>query len=388
MIKKKLLYASPFLPMKSGISDYSEKLVNVLKEKFDITLYIDDYKIANNLNDEFKVLKYGVSKVDYDSYDYIVYNIGNNEKYHKYIYKECLEHPGFVILHDFVIFYLFYGMYDDDDIIFYEKLFREGSNKDFFQVKCMIKEGYFDINKIANMPLNGEILRSNNKIIVHSLYSYNKVLETGFVKKENLFRVNHLAVGENFDNKNISKENLFKKFNIPKDAFLIASFGNIVPTKLNKYVCEAVQSISNKTNKNICYVLVGDGDCVNSYIDGNLIIKTGYTQLEDFEAFIEYADIIVNLRYPSMGETSGAMIRILERGKTCIINADAWFAELPKDAVYQVKRDNLEKELEEALLKLINDDTLKEKIGKNAKNYIEKEYNDSKILNDFCKILS
>ena len=134
--------------------------------------------------------------------------------------------------------------------------------------------------------------------------------------------------------------------------------------------------------------MVGEGDVVDSYIDDKLIIKTGYVTLDDFEAFIEYSDVIVNLRYPTLGETSGAMIRILERGKTCIINADGWFAELPSDSVYQVKRDELEKDLEEAILKLINDDELRENIGKNAKAYIEKEYNDSKILDDFCKILS
>lgn len=386
MVKKRLLYASPFPPMKSGISDYSEKLINVLKEKFDITLYIDNYKIANNLNNEFKVLKYGVSKVDYDSYDCIIYNIGNNEKYHKYIYKECLKHPGFVILHDFVIFYLFYGMYDDD-IIFYEKLFREGSNKDFFQVKCMIKEGYFDINKIANIPLNGEILRSQNKIIVHSTYAYNKILETGFKNKEDIYKVNLISLDEDLIRIQNKKE-LFNKYNIPLDAIIIASFGNIVPTKLNKATCKVIKKISENSNKKLCYLLVGEGKEVDDILEDNLIIKTGYTSINEFKAFMHYSDLIINLRYPSMGETSASMVQIMKNGKCCIINADGWFAEIPNNAAYQVKRENLEKNLEEAILKLINDDALRENIEKNAKAYIEKEYNDSKILKDFERILS
>ena len=47
MKKPSLLYASPFAPMKSGISDYSEILVYALKNEFEITLLIDDYKLEN-----------------------------------------------------------------------------------------------------------------------------------------------------------------------------------------------------------------------------------------------------------------------------------------------------------------------------------------------------
>ena len=138
----------------------------------------------------------------------------------------------------------------DDDIIFYEKLFREGSNKDFFQVKCMIKEGYFDINKIANIPLNGEILRSQNKIIVHSTYAYNKILETGFKNKEDIYKVNLISLDEDLIRIQNKKE-LFNKYNIPLDAIIIASFGNIIPTKLNKATCKVIKKISENSNKKL-----------------------------------------------------------------------------------------------------------------------------------------
>ena len=47
MLKERLLYVSPFPPMKSGISDYSEILVYALKQYYDIDLLIDDYILSN-----------------------------------------------------------------------------------------------------------------------------------------------------------------------------------------------------------------------------------------------------------------------------------------------------------------------------------------------------
>ena len=73
MDKPNLLYVSPFWPMKSGISEYSESLVFGLKEYFDITLLVDNYKVENKkLQKEFKILNYD-NTMDYSDYKYILY---------------------------------------------------------------------------------------------------------------------------------------------------------------------------------------------------------------------------------------------------------------------------------------------------------------------------
>lgn len=83
--KPSLLYASPFPPKKSGISDYSVVLVKALSKIFDITLYIDDYIITEESIKDFPVLVHGKDNVSFNKFDYLIYNIGNNPAYHKYI---------------------------------------------------------------------------------------------------------------------------------------------------------------------------------------------------------------------------------------------------------------------------------------------------------------
>ena len=44
-------------------------------------------------------------------------------------------------------------------------------------------------------------------------------------------------------------------------------------------------------------------------------------------------DVLVNLRYPTMGETSGSVIRALGLAKPLLVSDVGWFSELPDDAV-------------------------------------------------------
>ena len=53
-------------------------------------------------------------------------------------------------------------------------------------------------------------------------------------------------------------------------------------------------------------------------------------------------DVLVNLRYPTMGETSGSVIRALSLGKPLLVSDVGWFAELPDDVVLKVPVDELE----------------------------------------------
>ena len=47
-------------------------------------------------------------------------------------------------------------------------------------------------------------------------------------------------------------------------------------------------------------------------------------------------DAAVNLRWPTAGEASGAVMRLLAYGKPTIVSRAGWFAELPQDVVMAV----------------------------------------------------
>ena len=392
MKKPSLLYASPFAPMKSGISDYSEALVKALQDEYDITLLTGDYNIASeSLKNNCSILRYERDEIDFDAYDYKIYNIGNNPEYHDYIYEVCMKYPGMIILHDMVLYYLFVGYYQKRGML-YSKTYKEEGVQIFRQLKNAIKENGPNLLEqkflAEKFILNSEILRSANKIMVHSYYSYNKILQTGLVKEKDIAKINHIALLSEKDAL-VPKDELFKKYNIPMNTYIISSMGYISETKLNHAVCEAVRKMRQETEKlPVCYVMVGEGDYADKYVDGKTIIKTGYTELDEFNSFIEYSDVILNLRNPSMGETSGAMLRILQKGKVCVINDGGWFSEIPDDCVLKVSLNNLVNDLAEMLQSVLFDSKRAQLISKRARKYIQDEHSGEKIVKQITEFIS
>lgn len=386
MNKPKMLYASPFIPLRSGISDYSKILIYALKEKFDITLYTDNYNIEDRkIIQDFEILKYGVNEINFDCYQYHVYNIGNNPYFHEYIYESCLKYPGLVILHDLILYYLFVGYYQNRNQL-YSKTYETAGMESFLKIKAIVKENSANLleqKHIAiELPLNQELLKSQNKIMVHSKYTYDKVCEyTNKVKQINMIQ----QVEDNFQL--IDRNILFTKYNIPEDAIIISSFGIIGETKLNHIACQVILQIEKIINQQICYVMVGDGYYINNYVDSYRIFKTGYVEMDEFNSFIMHSDIILNLRYPSMGETSAALIKILQMGKVCIINDDGWFSEIPDECAIKVSTQNIKSELKDKILEYISNNNKRNEIGNNAKEYIKTQYNSKKIVNEITSFL-
>lgn len=391
MNKPTMLYASPFNPVQSGISDYSETLVQALQEQFEITLLIKDYGMTNQyLTDTCRILKYGREEIPFEEFDTIVYNIGNQPYYHDYIYRCCLEHPGLVILHDFSLYYLFIGVHSQDGDVLRE-IYRLTGIAGLHTVKSAIQNINWDLlecKRLAGeLPLNQELLQSGNKFMVHSDYTYQKVIKSGCVTPEQVRKINHIALIDDAT-EYMERDVLFDKYGVPKDALILTSLGFIGNTKLNHVVCKVVEKLSKELQQKICYVMVGEGNytaagerkSVEDYVDGKTIIKTGYTEIVEFNSFIKYSNIIINLRHPSMGETSGALIRILGLGKVCIISDEAWFSEIPGDCAIKIGMCNIEKELEKQICKLIKDPSLCEQYEKAAKAYIASEYDAQKIV--------
>jgi glycosyltransferase involved in cell wall biosynthesis len=388
--KKSLLYASPFQPMASGISDYSEVLIYGLKRYFDITLLIDDYRLTNKrLYKDFDVKIYKNNPRVLNSFDFRIYNMGNNPQFHSYIYEAALVCPGLIILHDVVLYYLIIGFYQNKGIL-YSKIYEMVGALGLHLIKNPSKCGENLLERKAlapYLPLNSELLESGSKIMVHSDYAYQKI--SGVVKGPNRIKkinmIDHVASIRN-ENSLIEKGVLFHKYGIPENALILASFGYIDKTKLNHLICQIVTSLNDKFDNKLVYLMVGEGNYVDAHL-GAHVRKTGYVDLAEFNSFIKHSDIVINLRHPTMGETSAAVIRALGLGKPCIVSDDAWFSELPDDVVIKVVNLNIEKALYEQIIHLFREPNLIEAISRRAKEYIQREHGLTRISSEIFEFM-
>ena len=105
-----------------------------------------------------------------------------------------------------------------------------------------------------------------------------------------------------------------KALGLPQDAFILCSFGRLDPLKLNHRLIEAFLA-SSLVRDAKCYLIfvgenhVGDyGEKLLEIIRANRLFNririTGWTDLHHFRQYLAAADLAIQLRTSSRGETS------------------------------------------------------------------------------------
>lgn len=365
---KKLLYISPFWPVKSGISEYSESLIWGLKNFYDVTILVNGYKLENKkIAKEFRVVNY-VQGLNLDQYEVLLYNFGNNPDAHEYMYELVERYPGYIIMHDVSLFYLSVDYYAKQDKL-YQKIYEMEGPKGIRYVKESVKnnpEPNLLLHKdlAANVRMNTEVLRRAKGIFVHSEYAAKQVAEA--IGTEKICKINLV---ENLINTEVEKDFLSKRFGIKKGEKIIGAAGFIAPSKQNEISCRAVQEYNRTHEDKIHYVMIGEGDYVDSYLD-DYIHKTGFLDNEEFYSALSSCDAILNLRYPYNGESSATLIQGMSMGKPCVVTDIGWFSELPDTAVVKVDKNVGTKQLVAILERIFKDG---KRIQNECQRYVKKQ---------------
>ncbi len=98
-------------------------------------------------------------------------------------------------------------------------------------------------------------------------------------------------------------------------------------------------------------------------------------------------DAVVSLRSPTMGETSGTVVRALALGKPLVVSGVGWFAELPDDAAFKVPVDEREAETLAAALEALTDRNVREKMGAAALRLVEHEHRLDRVAEGYAATL-
>jgi SAM-dependent methyltransferase len=100
----------------------------------------------------------------------------------------------------------------------------------------------------------------------------------------------------------------------------------------------------------------------------------GYTPVEDFSAYINACDVVVNLRFPTVGESSGSLLRAFSAGRPALVSDIGSFAELPGDVCLKVPVGDGEEDLIfEYLNLLVSRPEAGRRIGENARKWVGRE---------------
>jgi glycosyltransferase involved in cell wall biosynthesis len=329
----RVAYYSPLPPERSGIADYSAHLLPALRERIDV---------------EF--VRRGRTRPARGT-DLSLYHVGNNPDAHGWIVEALRKRPGVVVLHDFVLHHLVAGLTIGrrDGHGYLDAMEREAG-----VVGRLLAHGVLDKripplweSRPEDFHLAGEVLGLATGLIVHSRYVEARVRAAGY--EGMVWRIPHPA----WEHAAVAPAAV-------TGTPVIGSFGNVNASKRIPQLLEAFARL-RRDRAEARLLLVGavsPGFDLERRLQRLGLTDAGITR----EAFVEEerlwalmaaCDVCVSLRSPTMGETSGSVIRQLSLGKPVVVSDVGWFAELPGDVALKVPVDAEETETLHAALELL-----------------------------------
>ena len=371
----KLAFVSPLPPERSGISDYSAELLPELSRHYDIDVIVAQETITDSwISTNCSVRDVAWFVKNSRRYDRVLYHFGNSH-FHQHMFDLLAKIPGIVVLHDFFLSGIFAHMDAHG-------LSPNGWNRESYHahgykaVQEQVHSKDWNV-EIFKYPCNKTVVENAQGVIVHS--------------------DNSRRLGEQWLGEPLAKDwSVIPLLRVPaitdkrvearlalglnKDAFIVSSFGMLGSTKQNQRLLDAWLASSLSKDKRCLLVFVGEKQLCDYCAELTATISnsgfadririTGWTDTAQFRQYLAAADVGVQLRTLSRGETSAAVLDCMNYGLPTIVNANGSMADLSTDAVWMLPDDFDDAELTKALETLWKDEEKRNALGARAREVI------------------
>lgn len=369
--KPRLAFVSPLPPERTGIADYSAELLPALSAHYDIELVVAQERVDDPwVNLHGKVRDIPWLRAHAGEIDRVLYQVGNSP-FHQHMLPLLEEIPGTVVLHDFFMSGLmpWLELQAGADHAWTKALYAAHGYD-------AVRYRYRDPEKAKRLyPVNWHILQHARGVIVHSEYS--RSLARQWYGNDAEWDVIPLLRSPAGD---IDKLATRQQLGIDAGDFVVCSFGFLDGTKLNHRLLQAWLESALAGDKRCRLVFVGENDggdygasLFKTMSESNLgdrIRITGFAAPKMFRQYLAAADLAVQLRTNSRGETSAAVLDCMNHALPLIVNANGSMAELDPEAVWMLPDEFADAALVDALETLWREPERRRSLGARAREII------------------
>lgn len=366
--KPRIAFVSPMPPERTGVADYAVRVLPTLLPYFDIDLIVDQRHVE--LPPELSALAWHDPAWLHShgsEYAHIIYQFGNSP-FHSYMLPLLAAHPGVVVLHDFYL----------SSMLSHEQM--TGAMPGAWSRALFDSHGYksWQMSLSAeswetakqDYPSNLEILQNASHVIVHSEYARRLARQWYGPEAGGDWSMAPLprALPAVHD-----RAAARAALGIRQDAFVVCNFGFVAPTKHCLELLQGWVSAGLHRDSQCELVFVGDnhgGDYGREMVQairaagaGDRIRISGWISDAAYFQYLQAADVGVQLRTGSRGETSGTVLDCMIYGLPTVINANGSMAEFPHDAVLMLPDQFTNDELAAALAHLRHDAPARHALG-------------------------
>jgi glycosyltransferase involved in cell wall biosynthesis len=386
----RIAYFSPFPPQQTGIALYSDQLVRELRK----LVQVDCYDFGNKSVDPASMTVADFSRTgrisDLANYDAIIYQIGNNPFFHLDIFRTLRQFPGIVVLHDVILYYLFAGLGVEGLI---KHLWLNYGRARADDIKTIIasspEQNILRYRTPERYPLTASVFPHATRVVVHNRSARDHLLALDCRRPVHVVPLLSYPSADPAAAQS-ELEALRRKYSIRKGEVVISCLGFIGPTKRMAQVCRALALLKDRLKFH--FLVVGEGDDITALVEGaNLSDLTTRTLFVDDRAFslhLQLTDIVVNLRHPSMGESSSTLTRAMALAKPCIVSNDGSFADLPVETAVKINvGENEVRDLAAALDWLAGDKVARTALGAAGQRHTETTLSAPKVAAHFKRVI-
>ncbi|MCE8014242.1 glycosyltransferase [Halomonas daqingensis] len=379
--RPRLAYISPLPPERSGISDYSAELLPELSRYYEIEVVVAQGVVTTpwiKENCPIRTVEWFLKHSN--QFDRVLYHFGNSP-YHQHMFALLEKVPGVVVLHDFFLSGIV-GYMDGQGVVpgMWNKSLYEGHGYEALHRSFLVGD---KMEIVWKYPCNLEVLRNAQGVIVHSEQSRRLAKQWyGQTAAQDWALIPLLRTPESL---NVPKRKQAREaLGLSDDLFVVCSFGQLGPTKLNRRLVDAWLASPLAKNEQCVLIFVGEND--GGEYGKNLLdliacsgikkrIKiTGWANADVFHQYLSAADIGVQLRTLSRGETSAAVLDCMNYGLATVVNAHGSMIDLPDQAVWKLPDEFSDDQLVEALDELFLDEKLRIKLGRCAREIVKNQH--------------
>ena len=325
-------YYSPVPPERSGIAAYSALLVPALRRRLPVA-----------------VVRRGRRRPPAGT-DLCLYHIGNDPQAHGWIVEALRTWPGVVVLHELVLHHLVAGLtLGRKDIATYLAAMEQEAGLVGRLLALGVVDGCIPPlweDRPEDFPLAGMVLEATRDkgVVVHSRYVERRARELGYAGP--IWHIPHPAWPAPRTR--------------PVDlgaGTVVGCLGHLNETKRIPQLIDAFRLVHQR-HPEARLLLVGAASPrldLEERLAGleDAVLRVDHVDEQRFFDLMAVCDVCVNLRAPTMGETSGSAIRALSLGLPLVVSDVGWFAELPGDVALKVPVDQYEVETLARVLELL-----------------------------------
>ena len=365
----RVAFFSPLPPERSGIADYSEALLDPLRHLAHV-----------------EVFSQGAQPFDAARFDIALYQMGNNAC-HGFVYESALRHAGVVTMHESSLHHLMTELTirrGDWDGYVRECEYAGGAAAREFAERVRKLEVGPDYE---GLPMTRRLLEGARGVIVHSRFMEAEIRAVGFAGP--LAVIPHGAWIPPGD-----RNGFRQRLGLDETVPLVGVFGFLKPYKR---IAESLRAFRRllRLAPEVKMILVGEPHpdlplegMIRSLGLSASVRLVGFAPIDDFTGYLSACDIVLNLRYPTVGESSGTLLRAMGLGKAALVSEVGSFREFPDDVCLKVPVGAGEEDMIFEYLNLLTSrPEVAQALGARARDYVARQCNWPAVAKQYVQFL-